>query len=106
MYNINIASEGEHIVLLDDTTTPHQSGSTNQSLAEQVAAANPPIGSVPPGVSPSEPAKPWVNPDPIQTFEDSLSWPLIMPKKDFKSVLGEENAVNLRYHIKPYSRVS
>ena len=67
MDNINLTSKGEHSVLLDDTATPHQSVPANQSLAEQVAAANHPIGNVPPNVSQAESATPWVNPEPVQT---------------------------------------
>ena len=67
MDNINVAS-----VLLDNTATPHQSNPANQSLAKQVAAAYPPIGNAPPNISPANSAPIWVNPDPVQSFEDSL----------------------------------
>ena len=100
MDNINLNSKGTHSVLLDNTATPHQSGPANQSMAEQVAAANPPIGNAPPNISPANSAPIWVNPDPVQSFEDSLLWPLIRPNKGFKSVLGKENEVNPRYQIK------
>ena len=69
-------------------------------------AKNPPIVSAATYSGLAEHSPTYLHPDPVQKFEDTLSWPLIMPKKDFKSILGEENSGNPQYHMKSFAKVS